>query len=267
MKKILKRGPTTSLRTSDLKLTIAWLYPDLMSTYGDRGNIIVLKNQCLWHDIDVDIKEITLETPLKLLSECDLVFMGGAQDRQQKIAGPDFVQNKGPAIKQMVEKDIPALFVCAAYQAVGHYYRPYQGEDIPGASIFDLTTVHPGDQAQRCIGNCVAETINPEELNGTTIIGFENHGGHTHLGPKLKPFARVLKGYGSNGKDGYEGAVYKNAIASYFHGPLLSKNPSIARWLITQALAVKYGSEIELEPLDETLEDKAREVILKRMKI
>ncbi len=184
-------------------LTIAWLYPDLMSTYGDRGNIFVLSKRCQWRDIDVTVQTITLETPLKALESVHLIFMGGAQDRQQKLAGEDFLKNKGPVVKKMVEEGVPALFVCAAYQFVGHYYRPYQGEDILGAGIFDLVTVHPGDQAKRCIGNTVAELLEPQELKGKTIVGFENHGGRTTLGPKMKPLAKVIKGYGNNGEDGY----------------------------------------------------------------
>ncbi len=251
--------------SSNLSLSIAWLYPDLMSTYGDRGNVIVLRRRCEWRDIDVKVVSITLETPVKKLRECDLVFMGGAQDRQQKLAGKDFLGNKGPVVKAMVNKGIPALFVCAAYQFVGHYYRPYQGEDIPGAGIFDLTTEHPGDQAKRLIGNVVAELIHPKELVGKTIVGFENHGGRTALGPKMKPLAKVVKGFGNNGEDGYEGAVYKNSIGSYFHGPLLPKNPHIADWLIAKALEVKYNKEVHFSALDDKLEIQANNAIVKRL--
>src|SRR3989338_186704 len=141
----------------NFKLTIAWLYPDLMSTYGDRGNIIMLQKRCEWRGIDVAVNEITLETETSLLKTCDLIFMGGAQDRQQKLVGEDFLKNKGPVVKQMIEAGIPALFVCAAYQFAGHYYKPYQGEKIPGAGIFDLYTEHLGDQSKRLIGNVVAK--------------------------------------------------------------------------------------------------------------
>lgn len=240
------------------KLTIAWLYPDLMSTYGDRGNIIVLKKRSEWRHIDVIIREITLETNPKELKTCDLLFMGGAQDRQQKIAGDDFLKGKGPVMKELVEKGIPALFVCAAYQAVGHYYRPYQGEDIPGPGIFDLSTQHYGDQANRLIGNVVAELLNPVELKGQTIVGFENHGGKTRLGSAMKPLAKIIKGYGNNGEDSYEGAFYKNAIGSYFHGPLLPKNPHLADWLIKRALEIKLGKQIKLDSLGDELEEKAK---------
>mgnify|MGYP001581262033 FL=1 len=268
-----------------MKLTIAWLYPDLMSTYGDRGNIIVLQKRCQWRGISVKVEEITLESRLSNLEHCDFIFMGGAQDRQQKIVGKDFLENKAPVVKVMVEKGIPALFVCAAYQLVGHYYKPYQGEKIPGAGIFDLYTEHPGDQAKRLIGNIVAEIISPlssrvrsdgdaisySEIassktprNDNTIIGFENHGGRTYLGKDLAPLARVIKGFGNNGEDEYEGAVYKNAIGSYFHGPLLPKNSHIADWLIAKALEVKYKKPIALAPLDDSLEWQAHEVLLNK---
>lgn len=244
-----------------MKLNIAWLYPDLMSTYGDRGNVIVLEKRCVWRDISATIVPITLETSLKALRSCDIVFMGGAQDRQQKLAGEDFLKRKGPVVKEMVEKGIPSLFVCAAYQFVGHYYRPYKGEAIPGASIFDLTTIHPGDQAKRLIGNVVARVVNPSDLAGLTIVGFENHGGRTVLGPKMQPFAKVIMGGGNNGQDGYEGAVYKNAIGCYFHGPLLPKNPKVADWILRKALKVKYNTDISLPSLDDEFEAKANTFI------
>jgi len=238
-------------------VNIAWLYPDLMSTYGDRGNVIVLQKRCQWRGIDAKIVPVTLETSISALESCDIIFMGGAQDRQQKLAAEDFLRHKGPVVKKMIERGVSALFVCAAYQFVGRYYKPYQGHPIPGAGIWDLYTEHPGDQAKRLIGNTVAEIINPPELNGTIIVGFENHGGYTTLGPKMKPLARVMKGGGNNGRDGYEGATYKNTIGSYFHGPLLPKNPAIADWLIAKVAG-------RLRPLDDSMSDRARAALLSR---
>lgn len=157
----------------NFKLNIAWLYPDLMSTYGDRGNVIVLQKRCEWRGIDAKIVPITLETQNSALYNSDLIFMGGAQDRQQKLAGEDFLKRKGPIVKEMVEKGIPSLFVCAAYQFVGHYYKPYQGDKIAGAGIFDLYTEHPGDQAKRLIGNVIAEIIPTSFMNFTNFTNFQ----------------------------------------------------------------------------------------------
>jgi len=235
-------------------IKIAWLYPDLMSTYGDRGNVLVLAKRCAWRGIKAEIVPVTLETSVTTLSSCDIIFMGGAQDRQQKLAGNDFLKHKGPVVKKMVEKGTPALFVCAAYQFVGSFYKPYQGAVIPGAGIWDLSTEHPGDHAKRLIGNTVAEIMNPIELKGTVMVGFENHGGYTTLGTSMKPLARVIRGGGNNGSDGYEGATYKNSIGSYFHGPLLPKNPAIADWLISRVVG-------ELKPLDDSLETRANKAV------
>jgi len=172
-----------------MKLTIGWLYPDLMSTYGDRGNIIVLVKRCEWRKIGVNVEEITLETKSDVLKNCDMIFMGGAQDRQQKIASDDLSKNKGPAIQEMIENETPGLFVCAAYQFMGHYYRPAEGEDIKGLGIFDLYTQHFGKDKPRCIGNTVINIKNQiSKIKNTyqnstsliTLVGFENHGGRTY---------------------------------------------------------------------------------------
>ncbi len=256
---------------NNFQLTIAWLYPDLMSTYGDRGNIEVLVKRCMGRNVDAEVIRINIDSENNNLKQCDLIFMGGAQDRQQKLVGKDFITNKGPVIKEMLDRRIPALFVCAAYQFAGNYYLPYQGEKIKGAGIFDLTTSHPGDQAKRLIGNVAGDIADQYKMEGlnykNTIIGFENHGGRTYLGKDLKPFARVIKGFGNNGEDGFEGAVYKNAIGSYFHGPILPKNPHIADWLIAKAMGVKYRKKIILKQLDDTLEWQAHNFMLKRLKV
>ena len=271
------------------QLNIAWFYPDLMSTYGDRGNIIVMQKRCEWRRIKVNIDKINLDSPDNLLNRSDLLFMGGAQDRQQKLVGQDFLSFKAPKVKAMIENNIPALFVCAAYQFAGHYYKPYQGEKIPGAGIFDLYTEHLGDQSKRLIGNVVAKLFlghslenlpaqaggnlkdprvkpacagKPEDDNlflNKTIVGFENHGGRTYLGKNILQLAKIIKGFGNNGEDGFEGAIYKNALGSYFHGPLLPKNPQLADWLIKKALEVKYGNQIKLERLNDDLEWQAHD--------
>ncbi|OGG21638.1 cobalamin biosynthesis protein CobQ [Candidatus Gottesmanbacteria bacterium RIFCSPHIGHO2_02_FULL_40_13] len=248
------------------KLTISWLYPDLMSTYGDRGNVICLLKRCQWRGIEAEIIPISLNLNNEKLGSSDLIFMGGAQDRQQSIAGEDFIVKKGPVLKNLIEKGVPGLFVCAAYQAIGNYYKPYTGDDIAGLGIFDLYTKHPGDQAKRLIGNAAAE-LNSKFKIPNTIVGFENHGGRTHLGKGVKPFARVIRGFGNNGEDGYEGAVYKNCIGSYFHGPILPKNPRLTDWLISRALVIKYRKNVELTSLSDEMEWQAHEFMLKRLGI
>lgn len=248
-----------SEKTKPYSLTIGWLYPELMSTYGDRGNIIVLQKRCQWRGIKVDIVPIDQTTTDKELKTVDLLFGGGSQDREQEIVMRD-LHKKKKTIKELIEKNIPALFVCGAPQLMGKYYEPAKGKRIEGLGIFDMISKHPGIDTNRLIGNVVAQTT-----DGNTIVGFENHGGRTYLGEHCKPFAKVIKGFGNNGKDGTEGVVYKNAIGCYLHGPLLPKNPEIADLLIVKALKIKYKKDIALEELDDALEQKAKTAIVNRL--
>jgi CobQ-like glutamine amidotransferase family enzyme len=257
---------------SSIKLTVGWLYPELMSTYGDRGNIFVLQKRCEWRGIDVTILPITPETTKEQLSSINILFGGGAQDREQEIVMKDLFKKK-EAITQLIENNIPALFVCGSPQLMGKYYEPSAGNRIKGLGIFDMETKHPGPLDDRLIGNVIAK-VNWENLNDKSsiinykfeyIVGFENHGGRTTLGSTAKPFATVVVGNGNNGIDGTEGVVYKNAIGCYFHGPLLPKNPHIADHLIKSALEVKYKKEILLTPLDDELEFQAHNSIVNKL--
>lgn len=262
---------TTKL--TKLSLNIGWLYPDLMSTYGDRGNIIVLQQRCKWRGIETKILPINQESQPSEINSCDLIFGGGSQDREQEIVMKDLKGKKQSILIKLIENNIPALFVCGAPQLMGKYYEPAQGRRIEGIGIFDMVSKNPGINVPRCIGNIAAQ-VQWQNLHSSTeikkqeiIVGFENHGGRTYLSENAKPFAKVLKGFGNNGEDGTEGVVYKNAIGCYFHGPLLPKNPQIADYLIQSALNVKYENEIKLVNLDDKFEMLAKKAMLKRMEI
>lgn len=255
----------------NLKLTIGWLYPDLMSTYGDRGNILVFQYRCARRGISCTVVPIHHETSMKDMETIDLIFGGGSQDREQEIVMRDVKGKKQAILKQLIEDSIPALFVCGSPQLMGKWYEPAVGQRIEGLGIFDIETINPGPDTPRCIGNIVATvqgiSFQQSVRNDNLIVGFENHGGRTRLGPKVKPLAHVVKGYGNNGEDGTEGVVYKNAIGCYFHGPFLPKNPHMADFLIQRALEVKYKEEVALAPLDDTLEWQAHTAILKKLGI
>lgn len=264
-------------------LIIGWLYPELMSTYGDRGNIIVLQKRCEWLGIDVKIQRLDIGFDHNLLATCNLLFMGGAQDLQQKIVSEDFREEKTKILKDMIEDGIPGLYICGAYQFLGKYYKEADGTIIDGLGILDLYTENPGSNHPRLIGNIVVEPfpnvilvneVHPGSLsaNGdseqarmTSLVGFENHGGRTYLGEKVKPLGTVEVGFGNNGEDKTEGAVYKNSFGSYLHGPILPKNPAFADMLIKLALEKKYNKEVILEPLDDSLELQAHEAIVKKI--
>lgn len=244
------------------QLTIGWLYPKLMNIYGDRGNLLVLQKRSQWRDIEVKIELLDLGFEHSRLASCNLIVMGGAQDRQQETVSKDLFKAK-PIIEGLIEKNIPGLYVCGAYQFLGKYYEEANGEKIKGLGIFDLYTKNPGINEKRLIGNAAFKALDLDY----TLLGFENHGGRTYLGKNVKPFGKVIKGFGNNAEDGFEGAVYKNSFGTYLHGPLLSKNPLFADYLIEKALEVKYKAKINLEKLDDTLEENERIEIAKHLQI
>lgn len=255
-----------------MKIAIGWLYPTLMSTYGDRGNVICLQRRCQWRGIEAEIVPLKRETDPRELDRVDIIVGGGAQDRQQEIVMRDLQGAKAQALKAKLDRGTPGVFTCGSPQLLGHYYQPALGKTIDGLGILDMVSRHPGIDARRCIGNLVFEiTAMPlatelEAMLGEkpVAIGFENHGGRTYL-QDVQPLGKVIKGYGNNGEDGTAGAFYQNAIATYSHGPLLPKNYFIADWLIAKALQRKYEREIALSPLDDSLAIAGRRAMLQRL--
>ena len=239
-----------------MTLRVAHLYPKMMNIYGDRGNILCLVRRCQRRGIEVDVVDLGLGEPL-ISSRHDLFFMGGAQDQEQLQVAEDLVQTKGQALRQEVEGGCVLLAVCGAYQLMGRYYRPAGGGELPGVGLFDAWTEYPGTTSRRLIGNVVAE------WQDSTLVGFENHGGRTYLGERVKPLARVLTGHGNNGADKWEGAVYRGAFGTYLHGSILPKNPRFADHLIAMALQRRYG-DVELEPLDDIVEHRAHKAALRK---
>jgi len=232
-----------------MNLNIAHLYPNLLNIYGDRGNIICLKNRCQWRGIKVKVTSVSINDKL-ITNSHDLYFGGGGQDRQQMIVADD-LQKKKKTLKQEADRGVPMLTVCGTYQLFGHYFKAEDGTKIPGISIFDAYTIA---SHQRKIGNIVVNVNDQWSMVNGQIVGFENHSGNTFLSNVTLPLGKVLKGFGNNGKDKTEGAIYKNVFGSYLHGPLLPKNPHFADLLIKKALEVKYKKKITLKPLDDTLE-------------
>jgi len=243
------------------KLIIGWLYPTLMNIYGDRGNIIALQKRCEWRNIETEVLRLDVDFSEKELKYCDILLMGGAQDKQQEAVVKDLFEMKDN-LREMIENGIPGLYICGAYQFLGNYYKEANGNIINGLGIFDLYTESPGENAKRLIGNMVIDT----DIFGK-IVGFENHGGRTYLGKKIKPFGKVIKGFGNNGTDQTEGAIYKNSFGTYSHGPILPKNPILADYLMKTALEIKYKTPAVLSKIDDSLEQKARLAIAKRLSV
>jgi CobQ-like glutamine amidotransferase family enzyme len=262
------------MSSEQMEIVIGWLYPTLMSTYGDRGNVITIDRRAQWRGYNVKVVPLDQNATAADIKTVDVIVGGGAQDRQQEIVMRDLQGAKADAIRDKIENGTPGVFTCGSPQLLGHYYEPGFGQRIEGLGILDLVSIHPGENTKRCIGNLVIEvtaTRLAQELAAMTgtkpyLVGFENHGGRTKLG-KVEALGKVVYGLGNNGEDGTEGAFYKNAIATYSHGPLLPKNPFVADWLIQTALKLKYQQEITLQPLDDELALQAREAMFKRLKV
>jgi CobQ-like glutamine amidotransferase family enzyme len=215
---------------------IGLVLPDVMGTYGDGGNAVVLRQRLRLRGIAAEIVEITLADPVP--DSLDLYTLGGAEDYAQRLATKHLLTHQG--LQRAAARGAPVLAICAAIQVLGHWYETSAGERVEGVGLLDVTT---SPQASRTIGEVVSNPL----LDGMTkpLTGFENHRGGTVLGPDARPLAAVVKGAGNRAGDGYDGAVQGNVIATYLHGPCLARNPELADLLLSRVVG-------PLEPLDLT---------------
>lgn len=241
------------------ELKILYLYPDLLELYGDYGNIQVLEYRIKSRGFNAIIDTYSIGDDKPDFNSYDLIFAGGGADNEQSILSDDLVKYKDD-IKSAVESGVFFLLICGAYQLFGKYYKGVDGNIIPGLEIFDYYTEAISDRKKRCIGNIVIEVT----LNGftTKVLGFENHGGQTFN--VTNSFGHVLFGNGNKFGDTEEGFFMNNVIATYLHGPLLSKNPEITDYIIKYCLDRKYDENFALEPLNDNFENLCRNQLIDR---
>ena len=262
-------------------IKILYLYPDMLELYGDYGNIQVLKYRIESRGYKAIIDRYSIGNAAPNFNDYDIVFAGGGADNEQSILAEDLVKYKDN-IKNAVNNGVFFLLICGAYQLFGKYYKGVEGNIIPGLEIFDYYTVANPDRKKRCIGNIVIDATldaninikksansnedssdNIDNLNlKTKVIGFENHGGQTF--DISNSFGNVLFGNGNKFGDSEEGFFENNVIATYLHGPLLSKNPELCDFIIKYCLNRKYNENIELEPLNDKFENLCRKQLLNR---
>ena len=214
------------------QLHLAHLYGDLLNTYGDIGNVLVLEYYAKQMDVELTSEVISLDQPFDA-TKFDIAFFGGGQDHEQVIVSKD-IQAKKQALTDYIEDGGPMLAICGGYQLLGKYYIGANGERIEGISALDHYT--KSQDNNRFIGDIVIEN----EETGQNYHGFENHNGVTYLGKDERPLGKVISGHGNNGKDQGEGAIYKNVYCSYFHGPILARNGELAKRILLTALKRKY---------------------------
>jgi CobQ-like glutamine amidotransferase family enzyme len=243
-----------------LRLRVCALYPDLMNIYADRGNLLVLERRCEWRGIGFELAASGLGELLDA-DAADLFYLGGGQDRDQRLCAEDLIETKRDGLLGAAARDAVVLGICGGYQLLGRSYTLGE-EQIEGVGLLDVQTVR--EDAARLIGNVAIEvrldgapdaTGDAGEAAGERVLaGFENHGGRTTLGVEQAALGRVLRGHGNDGRSGLEGARSANTLGTYMHGPLLPKNSWFADWLIATALGI---DERELAPLQDTLEREA----------
>jgi lipid II isoglutaminyl synthase (glutamine-hydrolysing) len=242
-----------------MKIRIGHLYPDYLNIYADRGNIAVFARRAALRGHELEVTGLSVGDGVRA-GEHDLLYIGGGQDREQALIAPDLAA-KGAGITAAVAEGTALLAVCGGYQLLGRGYRDRHGGTLPGVGLFPHETV-AGER--RMIGDVLLECeLEPGERR--TLAGFENHAGRTTLDAEAEPLGRVVAGFGNDGESGYEGCRVGRAIGTYLHGPLLPRNPWLADWLLSQALAHATGGEpTRLEPLPDRLEAEAHAVSARR---
>lgn len=254
----------TAAALSEPPVIIAHMLPDLLNLYGDGGNVRILEQRLRWRGIPVEVRRIQHGEAVDF-SQVDLVFMGGGPDREQKLASEQLLAMRDE-LAAYVEGDGPLLAICGGYQILGRQWL-WGDELVPGLGLIDMETRRPGTSADRLIDNMVLES----PLAAHPVVGYENHAGRTYLGEGVEGFGRVVSscGHGNNDDDRVEGARYKNVVGTYSHGPLLSKNPEVADWLLARALerrAERTGTPAaDLAPLDDSAELAANASMVKRL--
>lgn len=248
-------------------ITVGFLYPEIMSGYGDRGNLAAITRRCGWRGIAVHVRELSIGDPVDP-DEVDLFLIGNGGEFHQRLVATDLADVKGPAICDAVGEGAALLAVGAGYELLGRFYQPSRGVELPGARLFDTWTIQQGADlttasctlAEARAGRAIGDLL--VQWNAELLVGFENHSARTYLGPTARPLGRVVAGHGNNG-DGGEGVCLGSAIGTYLRGPCLPWNPVLADFLIGAALQRRYGAA-DLAPLPDRFERAARDAAVQR---
>ncbi|AQA15357.1 glutamine amidotransferase [Streptomyces samsunensis] len=224
--------------TSQNGLRVVWVYPDLLSTYGDQGNVLVVERRARQRRLEVS--RLDVRSDQQIPTSGDIYLVGGGEDRPQRLAAERLIRDGG--LNRAVSNGAIVFSVCAGYQILGHEFINDLGQRQQGLGLLDV--VSSRGEGARCVGDVLADI--DERLGLPPLTGFENHQGVTHLGPTARPFARVRFGNGNGSGDGFEGAYHDTVFGTYMHGPVMARNPHIADHLLKLALDVNA-----LPPVDD----------------
>jgi CobQ-like glutamine amidotransferase family enzyme len=225
---------------SESHLRLIWIYPDLLSTYGDRGNLLILARRADLRGLPVECVEVRSDQPMP--ADGDIYLIGGGEDGPQALAAQRLAADGG--LHRAVDRGAVVFSVCAGYQLMGSSFFA-KGAKCAGLELLDLTS----DRGpSRAVGELAGEV--DFSLGLPPLTGFENHGGRTHLGPDVKPLARVTAGIGNDGET--EGAWHGKVLGTYSHGPALARNPALADLLL------RWVTGTDLDPIDDAWPERLR---------
>lgn len=226
------------------RLKIVWIYPDLLSTYGDQGNTIVLERRAALRGIPTETVNLRSDEPVP--ADGDIYLLGGGEDRPQILAAQRLRADGG--LTRAVENGAVVFAVCAGFQIIGHEFGGDEGQPLPGLGLLDIRSYRG---QQRAVGEVVSDVAS--ELRVPRVTGFENHQGATSIGPNARPFGKVVSGIGNGDGQGFEGAYQGHVLGTYMHGPALVRNPGLADLLLTWAVGQN------LQPVDDSWAGRLRE--------
>jgi lipid II isoglutaminyl synthase (glutamine-hydrolysing) len=224
-------GPST--------VRVALVYPDLLGTYGDSGNAVILAQRLRWRGQPAEV--LVIHAGEAVPDSCDLYVLGGGEDLPQALAAAEL--NAQRSLHRAVDRGAAVLAVCAGLQVMGTSFVGPDGVDRAGLDLLDCVSVRSG--RQRAVGELVVDPTGEPSL--PTLTGYENHGAVTQLAPGVRPAGRVMSGIGNGAGDGTDGAVSGRIWGTYLHGPVLARNPALADHL----LSLVVGGLGPLEPLDD----------------
>jgi lipid II isoglutaminyl synthase (glutamine-hydrolysing) len=227
---------------SDNALRIIWIYPDLLSTYGDQGNVLILEQRAQRRGIPVETVHVRSADPVP--EGGDIYLIGGGEDRPQILAAERLRRDGG--LQRAIARGASLLAVCAGYQIMGTTFGGEEGQPVDGIGLIDIAS---GRGEGRAVGELAGET--DSALGLPTLTGFENHMGVTRLGPGVRPLARTTIGTGNG--DGTEGCYTGKIVGTYLHGPALARNPGLADLMLTWAVGA------QLPPIDDSWFERLRE--------
>lgn len=244
-----------------IELNIGLVLPDVLGTYGDDGNALVLRQRARLRGWKAEIHRINLGDAVP--ESLDLYTVGGGEDTAQILAAEHLLNN--PGLSRAAQAQRPIFAVCAGLQVLGESFRA-SGRVVDGLGLIDATTTPLAERAIGEVATTPTGTGFTAELT-EPLTGFENHLGATVLGSSAQPLGTIERGTGNSDEaatfelpDGKvqrhgEGAVQGSVIATYMHGPCLARNPQLADLLLAKATGQALS---DLEPLDLPAVDKLR---------